>query len=104
MRPLLALALILSSAACVPVTGEDLTRAAARSVVTRSLATRYPDVPIEPVLNCVIDNATGDELIGLASDSVTGPTAATAGTIAAISSRPATLACLAQSQAFTLPT
>lgn len=98
-------ALILALAAgCVPMSGEDLTRSAARSVVTRSLAARYPDLPIEPVLNCVIDNATQSELIGLASDSVTGPTAATAGTIAAISSRPETLACLTQSQAFALPT
>ena len=101
IRATLILAL---TAGCVPMSGEDLTRSAARSVVTRSLAARYPDVPIEPVLNCVIDNATQSELIGLASDSVTGPTAATAGTIAAIASRPATLTCLTRSRAFALPT
>ena len=98
-------ALILSLVAgCVPMSGDELTRSAARSVVTRSIAERYPDLPIEPVLDCVIDNATQSELIGLASDSVTGPTASTSATIAAIASRPATLKCLAQSQAFTLPT
>lgn len=102
MRATLILILV---AGCAPVMStEELTRSAARSVVTRSLVARYPDLPVEPVLNCVIDNATQAELVGLASDSVTGPTAATAANIAAISSRPETLACLAQSQAFALPT
>lgn len=101
IRSLLILSLV---AGCVPMSGEELTRSAASSVITRSLATRYPDLPIEPVLNCVINNASQSELVGLASDSVTGPTAATAATIATISSRPETLACLTRSQAFALPT
>ncbi|CAM4396312.1 hypothetical protein [Palleronia rufa] len=91
----LAAAVGLALAGCTPVSSDQLTRNAARAVVTKTLVNRYPGVPLEPALDCVIDNATTGELLGLASDSLTGPTEATAQTVLTISRRPGTLQCFA---------
>lgn len=92
--------LLLLAAACAPGT---VTRDAATSVVGRTVATRFPDLPVQPSVDCVIDNATAGEIRGLASDTVTGPTAATTETILAIASRPGTLNCLAAQDAPMFP-
>jgi len=92
---MMALAL-LTTGGCVASTGEDLTRAAARSVISRTLVSNYPGLPVEPTLSCIIDNATTPELVSLASDSVTGPTAATVQTVSTVATRAGTLQCLSR--------
>lgn len=86
----LALALV----ACTPASRDDLTRSAARSAVRPVLADKFPGVPLEPATNCVIDNATSGELLSLAADAVTGPTANTVQITSDIVSRPGALQCL----------
>ena len=88
-------AFVILVAACTPAMQDDLTRDAARTAVRPVLEQRFPGVPLEPATDCIIDNATSRELLSLAADAVTGPTANTAEIVSDILSRPATLQCLA---------
>ena len=90
------LVLVLALAACTPQMQDELTRDAARTAVRPVLESRFPGVPLEPATDCVIDNATSRELLALAADAVTGPTANTAEIVSDIVSRPATIECLAR--------
>jgi len=93
MRPLLALCLVL--AACSPQQQDEIAREAARSAITPVLVERFPGVPLEPALNCVIDNANATQIRALALDSVAGPTESTVQIVSDIVSKPETLTCLA---------
>ena len=93
-RSALAVLCAAALAACTPADQDRLTRDAARAAVTPVLVERFPGVPLEPALNCVIDNATSRELLSLAADSVIGPTANTVEIVNNIVSRRGTLTCL----------
>lgn len=81
-------------AACTPADQDRLARGAAKSVVARAAAERLPGVPVEPYTDCIIDNASSQQILTLAADSVTGPTAATWEIITGIARKPETLQCL----------
>ena len=96
MRGLLIAMMIMAGlTACTPADRDQVTRSAASSVVSRVVIERFPGAPVQPVIDCIIDNATTPELLGLASDTVTGPTAATTESVLRIAQRPQTLQCLA---------
>lgn len=90
-----ALCGIAALAACTPTARDDATRRAARAAVTPVIVNEYPGVPVQPAVDCLLDNATGPELRGLASDAITGPTAATRETVVRIGGRPETVRCFA---------
>ncbi|MCA0994074.1 MULTISPECIES: hypothetical protein [Roseobacteraceae] len=90
-----ALGLVVVLAACSAQTQDQIARQAAKSTVARVVADRYPGVPVEPALDCVIDNASSTQIYALAADSVTGPTASTVEVVTDIVSKPETLTCLA---------
>ena len=94
MRGVAILSLLALSACVVPTT-EELTRNAAKSTVNRVVVSRFPALPLEPSINCIIDNATQGEILGLASDSVTGPSEATIQNVISIIRRPSTVQCIA---------
>ena len=81
--------------ACSSGVEDEIARDAARQAVRPVLAENFPGVPLEPATDCVIDNATAGEILSLAADAVTGPTASTVETVAVIISRPETIECLA---------
>jgi hypothetical protein len=85
----------LSLAACSSAQQDFLARDAAKQAVRPVLAERFPGIPLEPASDCIIDNATAQEIFALAADSVTGPTASTAEIVTRIVSRPETIQCLA---------
>lgn len=87
------LVLVLALAACTPQMQDELTRDAARTAIRPVLEQRFPGVPLEPASDCVIDNATSVELLSLASDAVTGPTASTVQVVGNIAARPETIQC-----------
>ena len=89
----LTAALVIS--ACTPMSRDDLARGAARTAIRPVLAQRLPGVPVEPAVNCVIDNADSNELLALAADAVGGANASTAQIVTTILSRPGTIQCLA---------
>lgn len=95
VRWLVLMAVGLMLAACTPQAQDQLARDAARSAITPVLVERFPGVPLEPALDCVINNANAVQIRSLALDSVTGPTESTAQIVADILSRPETLRCLA---------
>ena len=94
MRRLLAVA-ALALAACTPQMQDEIARDAAKNAVRPVLQERLPGVPVEPASDCVIDNATANEILALAADAVTGPTANTVEIVSDILARPETLTCLA---------
>lgn len=92
-RILFALPLLV---ACTPAMQDDLARDAAKTAVRPVLEQRFPGVPLEPATDCIIDNATSNEILSLAADAVTGPTANTVEIVTDIAARPATIRCLAE--------
>ena len=95
-RPLLILALVAPLAACTPTMQDELARDAARTAVRPVLERNFPGVPLEPATDCVINNATANEILVLAGDAVTGPTASTVEVVSRIAARPGTIECLAR--------
>jgi hypothetical protein len=82
-------------AACTPQAQDDIARQAARSAITPVLVERFPGVPLEPALDCVINNASAPQLRALAADAVLGATQSTVQIVTDIVSKPETLTCLA---------
>ena len=93
MRLVLASVVLLS--ACSVQQQDQIAREAARSAITPVLVERFPGVPLEPTLNCVIDNASAVQIRALAVDSVAGTTQSTVQIVTDIVSQPETLTCLA---------
>lgn len=83
-------------AACTPAAQDALAQDAAKRAVRPVLEERFPGVPLEPATDCVIENATANEILSLAADSVTGPTASTVEIVLNITTRPETIRCLAE--------
>ena len=92
---LLAALALFAAVACSPAQQDALARDAAKNAVRPVLEERLPGIPVEPATNCVIDNATAKEILSLAADAVTGPTANTVEIVSDILARPETLTCLA---------
>ena len=96
MRTIILLLTAIMLTACTPQTQDELTRDAAKRAVRPVLAERLPGIPLEPATDCIIDNATSRELLSLAADAVTGPTASTVEIVGNIATRPDTIRCLAE--------
>jgi len=82
--------------ACTAAQQDDLARDAAKKAVRPVLEERFPGVPLEPATDCIIDNANAQEILALAADAVTGPTASTAEIVLRVASRPETIECIAK--------
>ncbi|WP_300436212.1 hypothetical protein [uncultured Mameliella sp.] len=82
-------------AACSPQAQDEIARSAARSALTPVVADTFPGVPLEPTLDCLIDNANAQQIRALAADAVIGPTESTVQIARDIASKPETLRCLA---------
>lgn len=92
------LALCLMLAACAEGSLPDVVaRDAAKSVVRPIVAENLPGVPADLVTDCIVDNATNDELLTLAGAAVTGVEPGIAATVIRIAQRPETLQCAGQS-------
>ena len=76
---------------------DNTARQGAKSVVTETLATRFPQVPkalITPFTDCIIDNSTASEIRDFAAAAVVGVDDTTATTVRTVLARPETVACL----------
>jgi len=84
-------------AACEPDGLVDqIARDQAKSAVRPVLREQFPGIPLEPSVNCVIDNASAGEILTLARAGATGTTdAATVRLVLDIAKRPDTVQCLA---------
>lgn len=96
MIRLTAILTILALTACTgsePLV-QQTARNAAKSVVTNMVAVRFPGVNAAPFTDCIIDNATDQEILNIASGALTGPDEATAQIVINIASRPETVQCI----------
>ncbi len=83
-------------AACSNPLVEDTSRDVAKGVVNDVVSARFPGVDAAPYTDCIIDNASGDEIFTLAQHALTNNTTAAASTVLEIAGRPATSQCIAQ--------
>ncbi|SNS80714.1 hypothetical protein [Antarctobacter heliothermus] len=81
--------------ACTPQAQDQIARNAARSALTPVVSEQFPGVPLQPALDCLIDNANAQQIRALAADAVLGPTESTLQIAKDIASKPETLRCLA---------
>ena len=90
---------VLALAGCNELTQavDNTARQGAKSVVTETLATRFPQVPkelITPFTDCVIDNSSASEIRDFAGAAVVGVDESTVETVRAVLGRPETVRCL----------
>lgn len=76
--------------------GDRLARDAARGVVKPIVAQYVPGPGGEAITDCVIDNATGSEILQLARAAATGPDENTVQVVLNISRRPETIECISR--------
>ena len=94
MRLAVVLLAITSLLGCTTAQKDEFARNAAKSAASKVLVERYPGLPVEPAVNCVIDNANSTQILALATDSVTGPTESTVQIVSGILQKPETVQCL----------
>jgi hypothetical protein len=87
--------------ACVTLIGcsaedaDQMARRTAKSAVNQVVAQNFPGVNAAPYTDCIVDNATADEVLNLATGVLTGPDASTTEIVLNIAARPATAQCIA---------
>ncbi|HID67384.1 MAG TPA: succinate dehydrogenase [Roseibacterium sp.] len=74
---------------------DQLVRQQARTFINGEVEQRFPGVDATPITNCVIDNASAQEIITIAGGIALGNTDAASSTVRNILQRPATLQCTA---------
>lgn len=94
-RRLSGIAALLLVTACSPQAQDQIARNAARSAITPVVQERFPGVPVQPALDCIINNASAAQINAMAADAVLGAAASTTQIVADIVSKPETLTCLA---------
>ena len=74
----------------------DIARSQAKGVVNGVVKNRFPGVNAAPVTDCIIDNASLNEIFDIAKAAVTGVTAETTNVVVDIAKRPATVKCIVE--------
>lgn len=97
IRALALLTMLLPLTACVGFqdVADQLAREQARQFVDAEVQQRFPGVDATPITNCVIDNASAQEIITIAGGIALGNTDAASSTVSTVLQRPATLQCTA---------
>lgn len=95
LRAALLIAALLPLTACVSVqnVADQLAREQARQFVNAEVAQRFPGVNVTPISNCVINNASAQEILTIAGGTAFGDTATASTTVGTILQRPETLQC-----------
>lgn len=75
--------------------GDALARVAAKGVVNTVVQDKLPGVNAAPITDCIIDNASGSEIVTIAQAAVVGTTQATTNLVLQIAQRPETTRCAA---------
>lgn len=84
-------------AGCSAATGaaEDVARDAAKGVINGAVESQFPGLNASMVTDCIIDNASMNEVFIIARDTVTTPSAETIALVSEIANRPGTVQCFA---------
>ncbi len=97
MRARAIILILLPLAACVPAqdAADQIARQQARTFVDGEVARRFPGVDATPITDCVIDNASAQEILTIAGGVALGNTAGAGQTVTTILQRPQVLQCAA---------
>ncbi|HBQ36404.1 MAG TPA: hypothetical protein DD729_06145 [Rhodobacteraceae bacterium] len=77
---------------------QDTSRKAAKSVITPIIEEKFPGRNAAVYSECVIDNATTNEIFSLAKAAVTGPDADAVTTVVGIVARRGTIECILKAE------
>mmetsp|Transcript_1004 Transcript_1004/g.1948 ORF Transcript_1004/g.1948 Transcript_1004/m.1948 type:complete len:121 (-) Transcript_1004:2234-2596(-) len=91
----LAAPLLLSACVGFQDAADQLARQQARAYVNAEVERRFPGIDATPITNCVIDNASAQEIVTIAGGIALGDSTAASNTVGDILQRPATLQCTA---------
>jgi len=95
MRLAAVLAGVLVLSGCDTPLGTEVARDQAKVTVNRVVAKKAPGIDATPVTDCIIDNATGSEIVKIAAESVTGTVSTeTTQLVLEIATRTETVKCL----------
>lgn len=95
-----ALAATIALAACEPDgLADQIAREEAKEVVNPILAARFPGVAIAPYTDCIIDNASAEEIFRLAAASATRPGREATELVLDIAQRRGTVECITRATA-----
>lgn len=90
------LALPLAGCIAVQDAADQIAREQARAYVDAEVSRRFPGVNARPITDCVIDNATAQEIVTIAGGVALGRTEAATETVSTVLTRPQTLRCAAE--------
>lgn len=74
---------------------DQIARDQARTYVNQEVQSRFPGVNAEPITDCVINNASAQEIVSIAGGIALGNTETASNTVSTILQRPSTLQCTA---------
>ena len=98
MRALALIGVMVLTSGCLQdlgPAGDVLARDAAKGVVNTYVSARFPGVNAAPFTDCIIENASGAEIVQIAQAAVVGTTPATTELLGEIAGRPDTIRCYA---------
>ncbi|WP_143104129.1 succinate dehydrogenase [Poseidonocella sedimentorum] len=94
---------LLSACSGFSSSADQLVRSQAKQAVNNTVAARFPGIDASFATDCIIDAASSDELIYLASSAVSGGDQRTVSKILEIAQRPQSATCIAQNGIAKLP-
>ncbi|WP_170162719.1 succinate dehydrogenase [Pacificibacter maritimus] len=93
---ILAATALLSGCLAPEMAVEQTVRSTAKGVINSVISQKLPGVNAEPYVECIVDQASTDELVTLARAAVTGVDNSTVSIVTSIASQPETISCIAQ--------
>ena len=93
MKYLITFAACLTLVACDTPLGTEIARDQAKGVVNDVVESKVPGIDATPVTDCVIDNASGSEIVEIAGAAVTGIQDSTVDLVLDIATRHETINC-----------
>jgi len=98
MRAAVAILALAGLAGCdvAQQAADDVARGQAKRAVNAVVAERFPGVDATPVTDCVIENASAQEILQIAGSSAAGSQGEVAEMVTQITKRPETVTCIAR--------
>lgn len=87
--------MITTLSACLPLqdAADQIAREQARTYVNTEIQGRFPGVNAEPITDCVINNASAQEIVAIAGGVALGDTQTASATVNTVLQRPETIRC-----------
>jgi hypothetical protein len=93
---IISVAVLMSGCLAPEAAVQETARAAAKGVINTVMSQKLPGVNTAPYVDCIVDQASTEEVITLAKAAVTGIDNSTVSIVTSIASQPETISCIAQ--------